>query len=305
MYDVIIIGGGPAGLSAALMLGRCRRRVLLVDSGKPRNAVSRAMHAFLSRDGISPLAFLETARRELAAYPSVEYRRAEVQDASGGDGEFEVVLEDGSRKSGRKILIATGVHDYVPEIDGIRNFYGTSVFHCPYCDGWEWRDQPIAVMGTGKEGAGLAFELTAWSSDLVLCTHGGPAPDAVHRQKLALNGIGLRSERVLRLEGEGGLLRRVVFESGPPLERRAMFFSSGQCQRSAIPGRLGCDFNTKGTVETGKFEATNVPGVYVAGDASREAQLVIRAAAEGAEAGMAINRELTRENLKNPPATSR
>jgi thioredoxin reductase len=258
------------------------------------------MHGFLSRDGINPREFLSIGRKELDAYPSVECRNIEARDASGSDGRFEVVLDDGSRESARKILIATGVRDHVPEIDGIDSLYGTSVFHCPYCDGWEWRDKRIEALGNGKGGTGLALELTAWSGDLVLCTDGAPGPDGVERALLEANGIRLRTQKVVRLEGTDGILGRMLFESGPALECDVLFFSAGQCQRSGLPGRLGCEFNPKGTVQTGKFETTNVPGVFVAGDASREAQLAIRAAAEGAEAGMAINRELTRENLERP-----
>src|SRR5262245_30346197 len=150
MYDVIIVGAGPAGLSAALMLGRSRRRVLVCDTGHPRNAAARAMHGFLTRDGMPPLEFLAIAREQLRQYDTVELRGVEVVEAAcHPDASFHVALADGARHTSRKLLIATGVVDNVPEIPGFRELYGRSVFHCPYCDGWEVRDQPLAIYGRG------------------------------------------------------------------------------------------------------------------------------------------------------------
>jgi thioredoxin reductase len=199
--------------------------------------------------------------------------------------------------SSRKLLLATGVVDNLPPIEGFREMYGTSVFHCPYCDGWERRDQPLAIYGRGHRGVGLALELTAWSRDLVLCTDGPAEIEQTDRDRLARNQINIREECVVRLDGTGGALSRVVFAEGPPIERRALFFSTGQYQRSDLLGRLGCDFTEKGTVPTGKYETTHLRGLYVAGDASRAVQWVVVAAAEGAEAAFAINTDLIQEDL--------
>lgn len=298
MYDVIIVGAGPAGLSAALMLGRCRRRVLICDTGRPRNAASQALHGYLTRDGIAPRDFLALARADLRQYDSVELRDVEVTDAVCRDARFEVTLAGGEILRTRKLLLATGVVDNLPRIDGFRDLYGHSVFHCPYCDGWEVRDQPLAIYGTGQRGLGLSLELTAWSRDLVLCTDGpsGIDPDDVRR--LSDNGIGVREERIARLDGENGVLRHVVFADGSRLARRALFFTTGQWQRSDLLDRLGCEFNEKGTVSTGKYESTHLPGLFVAGDASRAVQWVVVAAAEGAEAAFAINTDLIKEDLR-------
>jgi thioredoxin reductase len=281
-----------------LVLGRCRRTVLVCDTGRPRNAAAQAIHGYLTRDGIAPLEFLAFARRELARYTTVELRAIEVIDATcKSDKTFDVTLADASVVRSRKLLLATGVMDNLPAIDGFRELYGRSVFHCPYCDGWEVRDQPLAIYGRGARGLGLALELTAWSTDLTLCTDGPAeiAPDDLGR--LARNRIAVREERVARLEGDDGILTHVVFESGERLARRALFFTTGQFQRSDLSARLGCEINDKGTVRTGKYETTHLEGLYVAGDASRAVQWVVVAAAEGAEAAFAINTDLIQADL--------
>ena len=299
MYDVVIVGAGPAGLSAALFLGRCRRTVLLCDNGHPRNEASQAMHGFLTRDGMPPLEFLRVGREELRPYTTVECRDVTVTDARcGPSGRFETTLETGEVIESRKLLIATGVRDNLPEIPGMRELYGSSVFHCPYCDGWEVRDEPLAVYGRGERGYGLSLELTAWSRDILLCTDGPSEIDESKTARLTRNGVTIREERVSRLEGRDGALERIVFADGEPSRRRALFFTTGQHQQSALAIRLGCEFNDKGTVRTGKYETTHLPGLFVAGDASRAVQWVIVAASEGAEAAFAINTDLIKEDLR-------
>ena len=297
MYDVIIVGAGPAGLSAALVLGRCRRKVLVCDSGQPRNAASHGLHGFITRDGIEPKDFLRIGREELKPYDTVEVRDVTVISAVRDNNRFVVTLTDGEQLSSRKLLLATGVVDELPTVDGLENFYGTSVFHCPYCDGWEMRDQPIAIYGRGENGSGLAVEMTLWSRDLVLCTDGPSELTEEHRNKLVQHQIPVREARIVTLEGHDGVLERIVFETGEELPRRAMFFSTGWKQRSDLAASLGCRATNEGCVETGDYEATNVHGVYVAGDASRMVQFVIVAAAEGAQAAVAINKELMKEDL--------
>jgi thioredoxin reductase len=197
----------------------------------------------------------------------------------------------------RKVLLATGVVDDVPEIEGIAAFYGRSVFHCPYCDGWELRDQPLAVYGRGENGAGLALELLLWSRDLVLCTN-GPSELSEHlRQRLLKYNITVNENPIERLEGSDGTLERIVFTDGEPLARRAMFFSTGQRQGSELARKVGCEFTEQGCILTGEYENTNIPGLYVAGDASHRSQFVIVAASEGAQAAVAINKELMQEDL--------
>jgi thioredoxin reductase len=257
------------------------------------------LHGYLTRDGVPPSDFLALARKELERYTTVELRHVEVTDAEcREDRTFEVMLAAGERVRSRKLLLATGVIDDLPDIEGFRELYGTSVFHCPYCDGWELLDQPLAIYGRGERGLGLSLELTAWSRDLVLCTDGSSAIDADGRARLERNGIGIREERVARLDGADGILQHVVFANGDRLARRGLFFTTGQYQRSSLSERLGCELSDKGTVRTGKYETTHLPGLFVAGDASRAVQWVVVAAAEGAEAAFAINSDLLKADLR-------
>lgn len=296
-YDVIIIGGGPAGLSAALILGRCRRRVLVCDAERPRNAASQSLNGFLTRDPIPPMELRRIARDQLRKYDTVEFRHAEAADAARLSDGFAISLQDGARLTCRKLLLATGVVDHIPQIEGIPELYGRSVFHCPYCDGWEFRDQPLGIYGRGEHGKGLALELTAWSRDLIVLTDGDAELEGKDYDRLHQNRILVRTEKIVALEGDEGVLHRIRFEGGGALERRALFLSTGESQASDLPARLGCQFTSKGAVDTGTYETTNVPGLYVAGDASRYVQLSIVAAAEGAEAAFAINTALLKEDV--------
>lgn len=299
--DVTIVGAGPAGLSAALVLGRALRRVLLFDNNEPRNASTQSLHGFLTRDGMNPMEFRRVAREELTRYETVRYEGAEVVAARIEEDGFVVDLADARTFRSRKLLLATGVKDNVPRVTGFAECYGKSVFHCPYCDGWELRGQPLAVYGCNRRGFGLSLELTGWSHDIVLCSDGACELDGAQLAKLAANGIAVREERIKRLDHRDGILEQVVFESGPPLSRRALFFTTGQTAHSGLARSLGCEFNEKGTVRTGPYEDTNVPGLYVAGDASRAVQWVVVAAAEGAEAAYHINQAFIESALRDAP----
>ena len=292
MYDAIIIGGGPAGLSAALVLGRARRTVLLCDNQRQRNRCSQAMHGYLTRDGIPPQEFLKLARAEAAGY-GTEIHTVTVKTARRVDDVFEITLEDETTCRGRRLLIATGVEDRLPPISNIEDFYGVSVHHCPYCDGWEHKDGRIAVY---SKKAGPALALRTWSSDVMLFTDGHARFSRIDQDKLARAGVAVRREKIVRLEGAGGRMTAVLLENGENVGRDALFFSTGQSQACDLATNLGCVLNTRGTIETNKLGLVNVPGLFAAGDATHDVQLVIVAAAEGAKAGIAINESLQKED---------
>ena len=218
------------------MLGRCRRRVLIIDAGKPRNAASRALHGFLSRDGTPPADLLRAGREQLRPYASVELRSGTAFAARVAGGRFEVRLVGGGSAASRRLVFATGVVDQLPAVEGAEALYGRGVVHCPYCDGWEVRDQPVAVYGKGAKGLGLAGTLLAWTADVVLCTDGPARLPRQERLRLERHGVVVRKERLERLEGDGRL-ERLVFAGGETLPRAALFFNTQQGQRSRLPAR--------------------------------------------------------------------
>ncbi|MFI6902336.1 NAD(P)/FAD-dependent oxidoreductase [Nonomuraea sp. NPDC050394] len=292
--DVVIIGGGPAGLAAALILGRAHRRVLLLDAGHGRNAPAEAVHNFLTRDGTPPAALRELAREELSAYPSVEIREETVTDVHPG---FRVDLSGGGTAAARRILLATGLSDDLPGPPGAGALWGRSAFHCPYCHGWEVTGRPVAVIGASPARVRLALHLSRFA-DVALCAGGEPL-DPASRAKLLAQGVIVRDERIARLEATEGRLERIVFEDGPPLPRQAVFIVNVPRRHEPdLAARLGCATFADGCVEVNEFGQTGVLGVYAAGDTARRASVpvplaaVIAAAASGTVAGAAIDQDL-------------
>ena len=295
MHDVIIIGGGPAGLSAALILARCRRDIVLLDHAKGRNRFAAEMHGYLSRDCIPPSQFLAHARKDLSRY-SVRCIEDEVMHAHvEPDATFLVRTQSGKELRSRKVLLATGVRDLLPDLEGFMPCYGKSAHHCPYCDAFEHRDQIIAAYGRGNAAIGIALALRTWSPSVTACIDGEVA-DAKHLALAKRNNIPIRTEKVALLEHSEGVLRAVHFTSGPPLPAQALFFNTGQVQRSDLPRLFGCKFDKNGGIETSDRQCTTVKGLYLAGDADKEVQFVIVAAAQGATAAVGINRELQDED---------
>jgi thioredoxin reductase len=298
MHDVCIVGAGPAGLNAALILGRCRRRVIVFDSGKPRNAVSRGLHGYLTRDGILPDELRKLGRGELARYPSIEVHDEGVVDAARRQNGFEIRSVSGRCIRARILLLATGRTDLVPERPGFKELYGHGVYHCPFCDGWEHRDEPLVAYGRNTDALALALELLTWSKNVTLCSDGPCEFEDAPRRRLKLNGVRLNEQPLVRLKpATSGMLEQIEFDDGSTLNCRAIYFVSPCPQKSSLPGNLGCEFDDSGAVRCRGNAATNVPGLFVAGNVRCGLHLAITAAAEGAEAAVAINEALLDADL--------
>ena len=297
IYDTVVVGGGPAGLSAGLVLGRCMRHALVCDDGRYRNARSDALHCYMGHDGIRPAQLLDRARSQLKPYEIISTVGSSVASIKKEDRRFAVAFKSGASVRARSIIVATGVVDELPAVPGIEALFGKSVHVCPYCDGWEHRNAPVAVYGRGDKAINFAMLLRQSSDDLVLCTDGEPL-SGEQMDRLRKRGVALEEKAIESLVETNGCLEAVRFEGGNVLPRRALFFTTDQHPRSPLLEGLGCAYDEKGGLACDGDGRTNIPGVYVAGDVSRDVQLAIIAAAEGARAALAANKYLLDEDLK-------
>ena len=298
--DAIVIGGGPAGLSGALLLGRCRRTVLVFDEGRPRNEKSPAVHAFLAHEGIAPAELLRRGRQDLSRYPNVSFHRGKVVDACHESGTFRIRLEAGAEFRSRTLLIATGMIDRLPPVADIVKFYGTTVHQCPYCDGWESTGRKIGVLGAGNAAAGLAVEMLLWSPHVSLYVLGG-MPDDASLRDLERRGISVFTSPPVALKGTGGTLESVLLEDGHQSPCDRLFLVASQTQHNGFVGEMGCELDPEGKVDCADDGGTSVPGLYIAGNASEGLQLAMVAAAEGLKAAHAINTWLLDQDAAGDP----
>lgn len=296
MFDVIIVGGSVAGLSAATYLGRMRRQTLIVDRGEPCNRFSHASHGFLTRDGVDPTELLQIAREQLRAYPTVQLYTGLVTGIQSHADSFAVTLEAGETVTARKVLLAMGVRDHLPPLVNVEQFWGRSAFHCPYCDGWEVRDQPLAVQGNGASAMHRARLLLNLTADLVICTDGPATFSEDEWQFLRARQVQVIETPLFGLEGEGDQLHTLHFADGSTLARHALFLNLRTSQRSELAATLGCEIDVMGFVKVDDQICTTVAGVYAAGDMANPARAVIFAAAQGAMAGIRLNMALMAEH---------
>lgn len=301
MLDCIIIGGGPAGLNAALVLGRARRETVLFDNDQARNKVTHESHGFITRDGVTPQEFREAAHNDIGKYPSVKIEKKTIVEVmKENNGFFTVKTEDGQAFASKKILFATGLRERLPHIEGIRDFYGKSLFSCPYCDGWEQRDQPLVLISENAHAVHMAKMIYQWSKDLIICTNGQKVISEEDRILFEQKGILVNEEEISRLSGtEEGQLLKVIFENGTEIKRTGGFVTTELYQGNQFGTSLGCEVNENGGIIVDALGKTNIAGVFAAGDTSFSgpSQLII-AASEGVRAAAGVNSELTMEEFK-------
>jgi thioredoxin reductase len=295
IYDAVVIGGSWAGLSAAMQLARARRRVLIVDAGRPRNRFARASHGFLGQDGRPPAAILETARAQVLTYPTAEFRHDEATEAERCDDTFEVTLASGATARARRLVLATGVVDELPDIPGLRERWGKSVLHCPYCHGYEAADGRFGVLAVGERSLHQALLLPDWSADVTLFTSGTFALDADQCEALAARGVRIEPRPLAAVVGDGLALTGVRLDDGEVVALDALFTVSRTRMASALPEHLGCEFDEGPfgpVIRTDARKETTVPGVYAAGDAARAAHNATWASADGVTAGISAHQSV-------------
>jgi thioredoxin reductase len=267
-FDAVIVGGGPAGLSAALVLGRARKRVLVLDTGRPANAASAgSIGGLLGQPAVAPFQLRAAGREQLAEHPNVEFRDVAVSGARRLAAGYSVSLGDGSAVSTRALLLAHGLRYDPPVLPGIDELWGRSVFHCPFCDGWEVRDRRLALHANGADAVQSALVIAGWSDNVMLCTD-GPAQLGAGRAALEQAGIRVNEARIQALSGRDGRLQRIEFEDGSSEACDALFVRTMRGQPNQLAAELGCELTAGGTIVTDEDGRTGVPGLYAAGDAA-------------------------------------
>ncbi|NJP89432.1 NAD(P)/FAD-dependent oxidoreductase [Nonomuraea sp. FMUSA5-5] len=300
-YDVVIVGAGAAGLNAALLLGRARRKVAVIDAAEPRNAPAGHMHGFLSRDGLPPAELLELGRAEITRYGVrlIADRAENISHQSAEDGgpAFTVRLAGGQVLGARRILVATGLRDELPDLPGARERWGKDVLHCPYCHGYEVRDQPLAVLGTHPGAVHQALLLRQWSDDVLFVRHTlDLTPE--DRDRLECHGLRVIDGTIDRLAVEDGRLRGIELTDGRALPRAAAFLVPRMVPQDELLTGLGCAKDDGGWVVTDRTGRTSVPGVWAAGNVIDPRAQVVTAAGMGSAAAFAINGDLTEEDVR-------
>jgi thioredoxin reductase len=297
-FDVVVIGGGAAGLSAALVLSRARRSVLVIDGGAARNAPAAHMHGFLSRDGMPPAQLLAIGRDEVTGYGATILKGSVVDVAPSGTARFRVTLASGDRFSARRLLVATGLRDDLPDIPGLRERWGRDVLHCPYCHGWEVRDQRLAVIGLSPDAVRYAQIVRQWSEDVAFFIPAGTLSDT-HWAQLTARDIDVVERVVTRVRVEDDRLRGIEIDDGGFVPCAAVFVPPRLVPNNALLLALGCAIDEDGWVATGPNGHTGVPGVWVAGNLANPRAQVITAAGEGSAAAIAVNADLVDEDVRD------
>ncbi|MUL65279.1 pyridine nucleotide-disulfide oxidoreductase [Mycobacterium sp. CBMA 234] len=304
-WECAVVGGGAAGLSAALVLGRARRRTLVIDAGEPSNGVAHGIGGLLGHDGRPPADLYADGRAELAKYPSVQFARGQVTVAAQDGQSFRLELADGTVHHAQRVLLATGMHYDHAAIPGMDDLWGRSVFHCPFCHGWETRDQALAVLAEGDRAVHMALLLRAWTDDIVVLTNGPTGLDEQQYQALTDAGVSVDEREIVEFASHDGTLAAVVFAEGEELKREGVLVASALRQRSDLATQLGVRMAPAGRVVVDpvlidQLNRTSVPGVFAAGDVCTEMPKVAAAIADGSAAGTAIVQSLLHDQFGLP-----
>lgn len=289
--DVVVVGGGPAGLSAALLLGRARKQVLVCDAGPRRNAAAERVHGFVTRDGTPPNEFRRIAREQLLAYANVEVCDVGVDAIAGDVDHFCVTLADGRLVEARRVLLGVGMIDVLPELPGVRELWGKAIFQCPYCHGWENRDRSFGYLAPSEAMLDWSRFLLGWSADVTAFTNGRFEVPGPIRERLEQAGVAIEERRLRALIGSTEL-EAIEFEDGQRLARAVLFMHPHQRQTELVAG-LGLALDEHGYVVVDDHRQTSRPGIYAAGDLLSPVQAALLAAAAGTNAAHMINHELT------------
>ena len=291
-FDVIIIGGSFAGLSAAMALGRAIRKVLIIDAGKPCNEQTPHSHNFLTQDGETPAAISALARKQVLAYPTIRFENDLAVEVSGKNNDFTILTAQKNQYSAKKILLATGVKDIMPNIPGFTESWGISVIHCPYCHGYEYKNQNTGILVNNE----MAFEFVKlidnWTQKLTLFTNGKPTFDKAIFKKIVNPDFKIVEKEISELIHDGGYLKKGVFKDASFQEMDALYAKIPFAQHTDLPVKLGCIFDDMGYLKVDDFKKTPVQGVYAAGDIITPFRSVAMATAAGTMAGASINKEL-------------
>ncbi|KAA3436044.1 NAD(P)/FAD-dependent oxidoreductase [Rufibacter hautae] len=296
-FDVIIIGGSYAGLSAAMALGRSLRSVLVLDSGQPCNQQTPHSHNFLTQDGETPAAIAQKAREQVLAYPTVILEVGKAVRVAGQNQAFEVSTEAGITFKGSKLLFTTGVKDHMPEMEGFAACWGISVLHCPYCHGYEVRQQELGIWANGDMAFELAKLISNWSSNITVLTNGNHTLTDEQVLVLQQHQVPVEEREIAKLRHAQGYLQNVLFTDGSTLPLKAIYARPAFSQHCPLPQELGCELTQAGHLKVDMLQKTTVPGIYAAGDATMMMRSVSMATAAGTMAGAAINKELIEERF--------
>ncbi|WP_315054692.1 NAD(P)/FAD-dependent oxidoreductase [Chryseobacterium indoltheticum] len=291
-YEVIIIGGSYSGLSAAMALGRSLRKTLVIDSGKPCNEQTPHSHNFLTQDGKSPKEIAESAQKQVNEYETVHFHKGKAVDAKKSENGFEITTEKGEKFHSKKLIIATGLVDEVPDIKGFKESWGISLIHCPYCHGYEYKGKKTGIIANGDKAVHISSLVKNLTEDVTILTQGKSNFTEEQIEKLKRNNIQIIEHEISELKHDNGIVESIIFSDHTEMKFEAVYGAFPFHQHSDIPKNLGCEFTEFGHIKTDQFQKTNIPGVFVCGDNSSMMRSVSSAVMTGNVAGAMVNMEL-------------